>query len=248
MSVIFMDCLREAMYRKVFPLMVGLALLFAAFEVHNVEFETGKNGEAMARHHGYKKPMAAGDIVAMELDLLAAFSSGPAIFFSIFLVAPLLTTYLEKGAIELAFTKGVSRKHIYLAKLAGAFLVYSIPIFLFNALPVFYFAWHTDLNWARFLDSIFLQMLAFLGIFIVMAAAALSQRGQATVVVTGYAFFMVSALMESRHAMGLGETFGQRFMMNWMTVAWVILPKPQELMAASVHFLNDEFTSWFALA
>jgi|GEM_PF-4926206 len=248
MIAILWDCFHEAIYRKVFLLMVAGALLFCVFEMYNIRFLAQSNGEIKVQYHGYKKLMPAVELIEDEWQAIFAISQGPGFFFSMFLVAPLLSTYLEKGSIELAFTKGISRKVIYLSRVLGAFSIYCIPILLFNALPVLYFAAHVDFGWARWFDAVFLQMFIFAGAFVVMAAAALSQRGQATVILSGYAFFMICAAMEARYSLGLEGVFWKRFLFNWMTLAWIVLPKPQELMGASRTFMEEEFNSWFALA
>jgi len=248
MIAILWDCFREAIYRKVFLFMVAAALLVTVFEIYNIRFVTQPDGKVMVRYHGFQKLLSGANVVSNEIDILYGLAEGPWMFFSMFLLSPLVCTFLEKGSVELAFTKGISRKTIYLSRLVGAFLVYSIPMFLFNVLPVAYFALHVELNLARYVDSVLLQMFVFAGTFVIMAATALSQRGQATVIIAGFAFFMLCNMMETRFMLGLEGVFWKRFLFNWMTLAWFVLPKPHELTMQAKQFMNDDFTSWFALA
>src|SRR5271163_1960216 len=113
MIAIILDTFREAIYRKVFLMMIVACVLFGIFEIYHVGFETDtKTGELVVRYHGYKNTFPAEWMINNELTELNVISQGPCLFFSFFLVAPLLSTYLEKGAIELSFTKGTSRRNI----------------------------------------------------------------------------------------------------------------------------------------
>lgn len=150
MITIFWEALRESIYRRMSLALLLVGLLIIVLTFTTVSFRT-ENGQLIA-HRGTMS-LAAKAFAQDQLQNFLQLSVSLWVFLGISAVAPLLSSYLDKGHIELLLSKGIPRWKIFFGRSAAAFCIFTICIAMINGVPALYFWIRTGYSGAKFMTA-----------------------------------------------------------------------------------------------
>ena len=232
----YVNSLRESLSRRVALVLFGVAILVAV-AFNSVVHVRALAGGAKAIIIGSQLPMppSIGVPGVLESDLRATGSLW--LLLAIFAAAPLLTATLERGWLELTFSKGVARWRIFLGRFLAGLTLYSVT-FILATLPVaLRLWWATGIGTWRVAVALLIQTFSFAALLAVTALVTLPQKGVALPIIGSAAIWVLSPSLAMRQ-----ETFyrlfsssAARWIVDWM---YRILPKCSELEDQCVSFIH----------
>jgi ABC-type transport system involved in multi-copper enzyme maturation permease subunit len=234
--------LREGFSRRVVLVLFGLAFLVATGFNLIVHISPGGSlivGTQTLGPAGLAVPEIVGGEVAGTGTLL--------LLLAIFAAAPLLTVTLDKGWVELTFSKAQPRWKIFMGRFLGGVTFYSLT-FAFVTFPLaLRLWWSTHIATWQVLVALLIQTLSFAALLSVAALATLPQKGVALPIMMSVAILFLSSPLAGRR-----ETYYRMFpshvargVADW---AYAIFPKCFELERFCASFIqNGDVASWWWL-
>lgn len=223
MLTTYLNSLHEAFSRRMALVLFGVSLLVAvAFcRLPNIRPDgtlvVGKNSPM---------PYARGVpwVLGGELDATGELW----LLLALLAAAPLVASTLEKGWLELTFSKGAPRWEIFLGHFLGGVTLYSLT-FLLAVFPVAsWLWWKTGIPTWQVGVALLVQTFSFAALLSVAALASLLQKGAPLPIMASAAIWFFSPLLARRQ-----ETYyriftspGARKVIDW---TYRILPKCSEL-------------------
>jgi ABC-type transport system involved in multi-copper enzyme maturation permease subunit len=239
----YWDSLQESLGRRVALVLIGLALVTSVGFNLLVTVEKLPGGQFKIVLGNSPLPRDMG-LVAMVHNIVSQ-QMGIAgtlwILGALFAAAPLFSSALEKGWLELLFSKGTSRWRIFLGRyLAGATL-YAMTFALATFPLAVRLWWKTDVRVWQIGVALLLFTLSFASLLSVGALASLSQRGVSLPILGSVAIWLFSPVLAHRGEMKFWPWVLEAF--DW---AYRILPKCDELSGlASAYMKNGQITAWW---
>jgi len=240
----FLSSLRETMSRRVALVLFGVAILVAVAFNWIAHVRTSPAGSVVIAIG--TQPPGAPEIAVpavLESELHAAGSLW--LLLAVFAATPLLTSTLEKGWLELLFSKGTARWRIFGGRFLAGLALYAIS-FAIATLPVAArLWWRTGVPTWQISLALAMQTLSFAAILSVAAIACLPQRGVALPIIAAVAVWVLAPSLAKRQ-----ETYYQLFSSHAVReiVDWVyrILPKSTELEDLSAAFIHSgRIAAWW---
>jgi len=240
----YLNSLHESMSRRVAMVLVGVALLVAVAFNSIVHLHKSAQG-APTIAVGTQPPVAPAIAVPAVLESEVRATGAVWLLLAIFAAAPLLTATLEKGWLELTFSKGTARWKIFAGRFLGGLTLYSLT-FALATLPVAARLWWlTRVETWQIGVALLIQTFSFAALLSVAALVTLPQKGVALPVIAATALWVLSPSLAKRQ-----ETYYQLFSSHFAreVVDWAyrILPKCSELEDLCVSFIqSDKIASWW---
>jgi ABC-type transport system involved in multi-copper enzyme maturation permease subunit len=235
MLTVIRQTIAESIHRRMAMVLLTAATLTFLILVYVSRFTPGPEGTVSISVLGQEARNAV-PFVLDRYQLLVALSGGLMFFLAMFAIAPLLTTYTEKGAAELVFAKGVARWQVFLGRVIGAYAVFLAAMVLMNALPALYYWGRAGIVPRYFLSAIGVLCVSFLGMLCLMALASTFQSGVASVVTIGFLDLALSSALLSRAAWY--QELPYDFLRRGLDAAYQVLPKHEELLRMAQGLLD----------
>jgi hypothetical protein len=248
MLTAYWDSLHESLGRRVALVLIGLSIVSSiGFNLLiKVQVATGGRFRILLGN----SPLAAEtrdaavavvhSVVAQQLGI----AGGLWILGGLFAAAPLFASTLEKGWLELLFSKGTPRARIFLGRfLAGATLYAST--FALTTFPLaIRLWWKTDIRVWQISVALLLYTLSFVSLLAVAALASLTQKGAALPILASVAVWSFSPALAHREA-GFFQLITAQWIRSILDYLYWIFPKCSELSDLASSFLKDgRITVW----
>jgi ABC-type transport system involved in multi-copper enzyme maturation permease subunit len=236
--------LDEALSRRVAHVVLGLAMLVAVIFNLLVHIHTGQNGAlaiAIGSQPGTPPALAVPAVLESELN-----ATGPLwLMLAICAAVPLLTATLEKGWLEMTFSKGTRRWRIFLGRFLGGMTLYGLAFLLATFPLAARLWWTTGIATWQVAAALAIQSFSFAALLSMSTLAALPQKGVALPIVASAGLLLLSGPLFGRQ-----ESFYHLFsshaaheIFDW---AYRILPKVVELQQVSVSLVqSSRLESWW---
>lgn len=244
MLTVMWHTLRESVHRRMGVVLIVISLLPPGFLLWKMQVRTlpsgliaasvGKNTELLATTF-------AQDWLTAQLVMIA----NVWMLIGIFAVAPLLTSFLEKGWAEMLLAKGVRRWQLFLGRYFGSLLLFAASLAVVGGIPAAYIWWRTGIHEGRFLGALGILLFSFATIQALMALAALNQPTAAVPTMAGFLLTILSPTLALRKEtlFRLITSEWARFSMDWL---YRILPKNQELgRMATAYWRTGTIDAWW---
>jgi hypothetical protein len=237
MLATYWNSLDEAMSRRVAHVVFGLALLVAVIFnliVHIRKLPTGPIVVAVGTLSFDAARFAVPAIIESELHVTGVLW----FMLVIFAAAPLLTSGLEKGWVDLTFSKGTPRWKIFIGRFLAGLTLYSFT-FIVAAFPLAArLWWTTGIPTWQVAVALAIQSFSFAAVFSIAALASLPQKGVALPIVASVGLVVLSAPLAHRKEVyyDLISSKAVREMIEW---GYRILPKSSELESICAAFIES---------
>lgn len=230
MIATYLNSLHEAFAKRTAMVLIGLALLLAFAFNHTADDVI----PAVAK--GQKEQTAHYIQLAVARQLVAA--SAIWILVSIFAAAPLFSSSLEKGWLELMFAKGTPRWQIFLARILAGTTLYVMTFALANFPLAIHFWWTAGVPPWRIGVAELFETLALVSLLAIAALSSLLQRGPGLPILLGASGWFVSFALQARKEIfyGLFKSYFPRWIVDW---AYRILPKCAELHDMATFYIRE---------
>ena len=235
MLATFMNSLRESLSRRAALVLFGVAILVAIAFNAVVHVRTAGGERTIAV--GIQPPMAAALAVPSVLESEIRATGALWLLLTLFAAVPLLTATLEKGWLELIFSKGTARWRIFLGRYLASLMLYSATFVLATAPVALRLWWATGVGTWHVGTALLIQTFSFAALLAVAALATLPQRGAALPLIASAAIWVLSPSLAMRQ-----DTFYRIFSshlargaIDW---AYRILPKCSELEDMCVAYIE----------
>jgi len=245
MFAAYLNALQESMGRRVAWVLLGVAVLVAAAFIAIVHVRAVPGGVALAV--GSQPPSPAGLAVPSLLESELRATGSLWLLLAIFAAAPLLSATLEKGWLELTFSKGTARWRIFFGRFLAGLTLYSLT-FVVASLPVaVWLSWRTGVATWQMGTALLIQTFSFAALLSVAALATLPQKGVALPIIASVAIWVLTPSLAMRR-----ETYDRIFSSHLAReiVDWVyrILPKCTELENMCVSLVHGgAIGSWWPI-
>jgi ABC-type transport system involved in multi-copper enzyme maturation permease subunit len=167
------------------------------------------------------------------------------ILVTIFAAAPLFASTLEKGWLELIFSKGTPRWQIFLGRFLAGTTMYMVTFAIANFPLAIRLWWTVGIPTWRITIACLLETLALVSLLSLAALASLLQRGAAMPMLIGTAGWFVSGALEARKVVFFGM-FTSEFSHTVFDWIYNIMPKCSELHTLAIDFVRlGKITSWW---
>jgi ABC-type transport system involved in multi-copper enzyme maturation permease subunit len=242
----YLNALHESLSRRVAWVLLGVAILVAVGFNAVVHIRTLPSG-ATAIVAGTQSPAPSAIAVPALLESELRATGTLWLLLAVFAAAPLLTATLEKGWLELTFSKGTSRWRIFTGRFLAGLTLYSL-IFLLAAFPLAArFWWRTGIATWQVGVALLIQTFSFAALLSVAALVTLPQKGVALPIIASVTIWVLSPTLANRQ-----ETFYRIFsshsargVVDW---GYRILPKCSELEDFCVSFIQGgRLVSWWPI-
>jgi hypothetical protein len=234
--------LREGFSRRVVLVLFGLAFLIAIG--FNLIVSVSPSGSVVVGTQalgpaGHAVPVVIGGQVAATGTLL--------LLLALFAAVPLLTVTLDKGWLELTFSKAQPRWKIFMGRFLGGVTFYSMT-FALATFPLALRLWLTTRveTW-QVVVALLIQTLSFAALLSVAALATLPQKGVALPIMVSVAILFLSSPLAGRRETYY-RMFSSHFARGLVDWAYAIFPKCSELEHLCGSFIQKgDVASWWWL-
>jgi ABC-type transport system involved in multi-copper enzyme maturation permease subunit len=227
MSATLWNSLREAVNRRVFIVLLGVAIVTAGFFNLQVKFGVAPNGVQVVfvgeRNQG-PWPLGVPTVLGQLMVLAGLLWT----LLTIVAASPLLTATLDKGWVEVIFTKGIPRSSIMFGRFLAGVALYAVLALASSGPLALRLWWVTGLPTWQVIVAVLLQMVGFSGVLSVSTLVSLLQKGVALPMMAGIGIWYLSSPLATRE-----ETYYPfvksalgRQILDWV---YYILPKCSEL-------------------
>lgn len=240
----YLNSLRESMNRRVALVLFGVAILVAFAFNWIAHVRTPAGGTAVITI-GTQAPFPATVAVpeVLESELHAAGSLW--LLLTVFAAAPLLNGTLEKGWLELLFSKGTARWRIFTGRFLAGLTLYGLTFALATFPVAARLWWITGVATWQISLALLIETFSFAALLSVAALAALPQRGITLPIIAPVAVWILCPLLAKRQE-SFYQLFSSRFAREIVDWAYRILPKCSELEEIGVLFVHSEkIHSWW---
>jgi hypothetical protein len=242
----YLHTLRESVHRRMALVLIGMAFLVAILIIHYVPMTRSADGESW-QSVGLFRSGKAQPVVLSALATEVRMTGGLWLFLAIFASVPLLISTLEKGWVELTFTKGVPRWRVLLGSYLGGLTLYGATLCVAILPPALWWGVKTGAGIKPLWGAILLQVLAFGALLALASLASLTRTGVAIPIMLAVLVDILSPFLANRE-----QTFFLLIASDWGRglVTWVyrILPKNFELVTMCqdyIHFnMNKPLPLW----
>ncbi len=225
MFATYLNALHESMSRRVALVLFGVAILIAIIFNAVVHVRTMSDGSTMI-FVGAQPPAPPTIAVPGMLESILRATGSLWMLLAIFAAAPLLTATLEKGWLELVFSKGTARWKIFLGRYLAGLTLYSV-MFAAATLPIaLRLWWSTGVGTWQMGVALLIQTFGFAALLAVAALVTLPQKGVALPVIAAAAIWLLtpSLAMRQQTFYRLFSSHVVRGIVDW---AYRILPSPR---------------------
>jgi hypothetical protein len=246
MFATYLNSLHESMSRRVALVLLGVAILIAIVFNAVLHVRPLPDGATMILV-GAQSPVPPEIAVPTMLESILRATGSLWMLLAIFAAAPLLTATLEKGWLEMTFSKGTARWKIFLGRFLAGLTLYSL-MFVVATVPVaLRLWWETGIGTWQIGCALLIQTFGFAALLAVAALVTLPQKGVALPVIAAAAIWLLTPSLATRQ-----ETFYRIFSSDLMRgiVDWIyrILPKCAELEDLCISFVQGRtITSWWPI-
>jgi ABC-type transport system involved in multi-copper enzyme maturation permease subunit len=242
MLTVVWHTLRESIHRRMGLVLLIFSIVLPSAMFAIARFETQPDGSIFIRTGRFLHRDAAG-FVNNALSNLLSFTAGPWLFLGMFAAAPLLVSYLEKGASDLLLSKGVPRWQFFFGRFLGVLAVLVVAIVLMDAGSALYLWTRTGIGPGRFLLALLFPLLSFVAYLALMALISLAQANAGVLIMVGFLQATFSTILFNRNQLFTFITWGwARTSLDWL---YRILPKNFELdRRTSTYFATGNVEWW----
>jgi ABC-type transport system involved in multi-copper enzyme maturation permease subunit len=232
------------MNRRVLVVLLGLALVTSGFMNLQVKFSTAPNGVNVIllgeRNQG-PWPLAVPVVLGQQMALAGYVWT----LLTILAAAPMLVATLERGWLEVIFSKGAARSTILLGRFSAGVSLYVLLAVVSTAPLGIRLWWVTHLPTWQIGVAVLIQVVGFTAILSVAALASLLQKGVALPIMAAAGVWYVSLPLATRQENYYPYVQSElgRWIIDWV---YYILPKSAELERVSSVFIQFSTipTSW----
>ena len=197
MIAAYLNSLLEAVNRRMALVLAGVALLVAGVFLWIVQMKPLPDGTSVILlGNNFLGPaiLAVPAVFRAEIQQTGALW----LLLAIFAAAPLLSSSVEKGWLELTFSKGTSRWQIFLGRFLGGLTLYFLT-FLLATFPVaLRLWWKTGVGPLPLAVALLIQTFSFAALLAVVALATLPQKGMALPIMAAVAVWFISPILAWR--------------------------------------------------
>jgi hypothetical protein len=242
MIATYWSSLKEALSRRVLVVVLGIAVVTSIFINTEIRFPNAAGVNVVTMGDRNLGPWPVGVPLVLGQQMAADFLW---MLLTILAAVPLLVAMLERGWLELIFSKGKPRSLIFLGRfICGATLYYLLA--LVASLPLAIRCWWVTgvPTWQIFI-ALLIQTLSFVSILAVAALVSLLQTGVPLPLMAGAGVWYLSPLLAARQENYYPYVTSEvlRAVIDW---AYYILPKCSELTRAGSNFIqfSSISTAW----
>jgi ABC-type transport system involved in multi-copper enzyme maturation permease subunit len=235
--------LLETLHRRMAVILLIMGVVIVASVFLTISFETAEDGTLLVTP-AVGMTMPAKRFVPTMIDGLLGFARSLWLFLVLFAVTPLLTTYMEKGWVELLVSKGVPRWQVVVERYAGGVVLLAISLVLVAGVPGVYFSLRAGLSLTNLFGALALLLLSFSAVLALMTLVSIFQVSPVIPIMVGFLQLMLSAVLANRQA--LYSIFQSEWIRTSFDWSYNILPKNSELSGLASGFLADgAIDSWW---
>jgi len=244
----YWDSLHESMGRRVALVLFGLSIVSSVAFNLLVKVQSFPGGQFRIILGNAPLPLreiglagAVRSIVSQQIVI----AGGLLILGGLFAAAPLFSSTLEKGWLELLFSKGTSRWQIFLGRYLASVTLYASTFALCTFPLAIRLWWKTDIRVWEIGVALLLLTLSVASLLAVAALASLSQKGASLPILASVAVWSFSPSLAHREGTFYPLISAQwlRSILDW---AYRILPKCSELSDVATAFMKDgKIASWW---
>jgi ABC-type transport system involved in multi-copper enzyme maturation permease subunit len=241
----YLNSLTEAINRRMGMVLIGLGVVVTVVFnlIIHVQFLPGPVIFLGRRLH-WEATLGVPSVLSVMLE----FTGGILwLLLSTLAAAPLLSSTLDRGWVELTLSKGTSRWKVFLGRYVGGVTLYFVAAIVVAVPIAIRLWWQTGVSSWPLVGSIAFQTLGFAGLLALAALAALPRIGPAPPILLAMATSIVSAILAQREQ-GLYQLLTSRWS-HWLC-DWLyrILPKTSELNGIGVTLLHGyKINSWWPI-
>jgi ABC-type transport system involved in multi-copper enzyme maturation permease subunit len=224
--------------------LIGMALLFALLLFYLISIKPLPNGQSMIfLGHRMLGPAQLAVPAAMVAEV--QITGGLWLLLAIFASAPLLVSTMEKGWVELTFTKGVSRWKVLLGAYFGGLTLYAATLAV-ATLPTAIWLWaKTGVGFRSLLVSILIQVFGFAALMALAALSCMPRSGAALPIMLPVLVWILCPFLASREQ-GFFTIITSTWARAIITWLYNILPKCTEIVGASERYIQfHSLGPWF---
>jgi hypothetical protein len=237
----YWNALHEAGSRRVIVVLVGIAVVTAAGFNLNVGFSKtpdgldviyiGRQFSPSANRGPY--PLGVPLVLGQQMIIAAT------VWFllTIYAAVPLLISTLERGWLELTFSKATARWKIMLGRYLCGVTLYFLLAFIATAPLAARLWWITGVPTWQILIAVLIQTFSFAALLSIAALASLPQKGVALPIMAAAAIWASSPLLAARELNYYDFVTSEagRRILDWV---YYVLPKSSELNGLSSSFIQ----------
>jgi len=244
MLAAYFNSLLEAVNRRMALVLAGVAVLVAGTFCWIVQLKPLPDGTSvifLGSNFLGPATLAVPSVFGAEIQQTGALW----LLLAIFAAAPLLTSALEKGWIELTLSKSTSRWKIFLGRFLGGVTLYFVT-FLLATFPVaLRLWWKTGVGPRPLAIALLIQTLSFAALLSIVALATLPQKGMALPAMAAVAVWFFSPSL-ARRQQSYYSFFTSHFSRGVLDWVYRILPKCSELESMCFAYIHDgKIASWW---
>ena len=247
MWTVFAETLKESINRRVALALIVVSVFFLVIQVGFTSFERGPGGELMVRRfHAATAANARTFVVTEARTEQVTLLAGLWVMLSLFAATPLLTSYMEKGWVELLLSKGTPRWQVLAGRYGGAIALFAGTAVIMNVLSVVYFSFRAGVPLRPYLLAVSVVALSFISSLSLMALISTAQANAALLVLIVFLETIVSRVLRERKQMyGMITAKWVQWSLDWL---YRILPKHEDLngIARSIA-MGRPVDDWFPL-
>lgn len=245
MGTILYYTLREVLYRRMGVVFLVISILMPSLFIYFwiVSFERLPNGQMVI--HGGRMDIPVATFVEGSLSGMLEFSNIFWIFIAIFAAAPLMTSFLEKGWVDLLLSKGMARWKILLGRYISGLAMFMLAMLLMNGSVALY-AWaRTGISPWRFFAALGITSFSFAVVLALMTLTGVSQPNAALLVMVGFVEVMFSRFLATREV--LYPVITRPWIKDFLDWSYRLMPKHSGLQKLAVDcFMHRSIESWYA--
>lgn len=245
MWTVFVHTLKESIHRRIALALIVVAVFFFAIQIGFTHFTRDANGELMVRHGKSSAPIAAKTFVATDvfpasIQVLANMW----VLLTLLASTSLLTSYMEKGWVELLLSKGTPRWQIFAGRYCGTLALFVVTAWIMNVVCPIYFALRADVPLRPYLVALSFLLLSFAAGLAILVLVSTAHPNAGLLVLVVFLEFIVSGMLAGREQLAKS--------IPWKWVSWVmdwmyrILPKHEELNRLATRYVQSQtIATWF---
>ena len=248
MGTVLIETLKESIHRRIALALIVVAILFFVAQVGFTHFSHDAKGELVVTHMDSREPMPAKTFVTAEvIPTSLQMLSNLWVLLTLLATCTLLTSYMDKGWVELLLTKGTPRWKIFAGRYLGAMALFVITALIMNVLSVVYFAMRAGVPVGPYFVSLSFILVSFVSALSLMLLVSTSQANPGLLVLVVF----LETILSSTLSLGNQQLFRG---VPWKWMVWLlqwayrIVPKHSELMHMATGYVQTQtVANWFAL-
>jgi ABC-type transport system involved in multi-copper enzyme maturation permease subunit len=245
MWTVFVHTLKESIHRRIALALIVVAIFFFAIQIGFTHFSRDANGELMVLHSKSSAPIAAKAFVTTDVfPASILILANMWVLLTLLATTSLLTSYMEKGWVELLLSKGTPRWQIFAGRYLGTLGLFIVTAFIMNVLCPTYFALRAGVPLRPYLVALSFLLLSFLGALSLLVLVSTAHPNAGLLVLVVFLEFIVSGMLAGREQLAKAIPWKWvTWLMDWM---YRILPKHEELNRMATRYsLSHTVATWF---